>query len=151
MVNKVIIRPETRIGNMSAETDDEFLFECFEDHPALATISDISSPKMFLLGGTGSGKTAIIRMLEKNNRDVESFNIHEIAMSYIANNDVIQFLEALDVPLDYFFQALWRHVICIEYIRLSFRVDSADKSKGIFNRIFDRFSRDDRKSERLII
>ncbi len=149
MSNEITIRSGTRIGNMSAEADDEFLFSCFEDHPVLSEISDRHSSRTFILGGTGSGKTSILKMIEKQNRDSVSLNIHEMAMSYIANNDVIQFLDSIDVRLDFFFQALWRHVICIEYIRLSFQVGDKDKSNNIFNRLLEIFERGDRKKRAL--
>lgn len=63
--NPVIIRPDTSIGNNAAEADDEFLFECFVDHPALDVTRDVSNSKMFVLARTGGGKTAIIRMISR--------------------------------------------------------------------------------------
>lgn len=147
MSNEVVIRPDTRIGAISAEADDAFLFECFEDHPSLAEITDLSTPRMFLLGGTGSGKTAILRMIEKQSKDCIVFRVHEMAMMYISNSDAIKFLDAIDVKLDFFFQALWRHVICIEYIRLACHVDSEEKSRNIFNNFKEYFSRDSSKKK----
>lgn len=128
------------IGQIAAEADDEFLFECFLDHPALAQIKDMKSPKMFLLGSTGSGKTAIIRMIEHQEERSHSVELHELSLSYISNSDVISFLLALQVPLDHFFQALWKHVICVEYIKLRYNVDNEAKSKSFFGRILSKFS-----------
>jgi hypothetical protein len=138
MANPIIAREE-RIGQISAEADEEFLFECFFDHPSLAILEDAKSPKMIVLGSTGIGKTAMMRMIQKKHDRCHSIELDELSLNYISNSDVVNFLIALDVPLDHFFQALWRHVICIEYIKLRFRVDSAVKSERFFARVRDRF------------
>ncbi|MDB4020159.1 hypothetical protein N9491_06055 [Planktomarina temperata] len=139
----------SRIGSIAAEADDEFLFDCFVDIPALTALKDTNSPKMLLLGGTGAGKTALIRKIEKDCRSVSSIQLDEMALDYLANSDVIQFLLSIDINLDVFFQALWKHVILIEFIRLKFNVNDAQKSKFVFSQIFSAFSGDDRKKRGL--
>ena len=124
-MNNPIIRTGAKIGQIAAEADDEFLFKCFIDHPALEEIKNPTSPKMILLGSTGVGKTAFVRMIEKQERRCHSIELDELSLSYISNSDVINFLLALDVPLDHFFQALWKHVICIEYIKRNRPVGTA--------------------------
>lgn len=148
-VNPVIIRPDTSIGNSSAESDDEFLFDCFVDHPALASMIDVSSAKMFILGRTGSGKTAIIRMIEKAQPKTSIIDLHEMALDYVSNSDIIRFLNAVDVDLDLFFQALWKHVLCIELIRLKYDVDSEIRSNSVFSSFLDFFVGNDRKKSAL--
>lgn len=143
--NPVIIRPDTKIGNYSAEADDEFLFECFIDHPALSTAEDIDSAHMFVSGRTGAGKTAILRMVEKNRRNTSEVELDDLSLSYIANSDIIRFIKSLDVDLDLFFQALWKHILCIEYIRLRFSVKNAAESKTFLQNIASFFERDERK------
>ncbi len=76
-------------------------------------------------------------MIEKNEENCESFEVHEMAMNHIANSDVIQFLQSIDVDLSVFFQALWRHVICIEYIKLVTQADTKDKFRFIRTKIVD--------------
>ena len=128
MSNKIIFAPETNIGNVSAETDDQFLFKCFVDHPALASIKDMNNAKMFLLGSTGVGKTAFLKMIEKN-ENANFLELQELALSYLANSDTIQFLRKIDVDISFFLTALWRHVICIELIKMSTKIaDEADTS-----------------------
>jgi len=144
--NPIVIRPDTKIGNIAAENDDEFLFNCFVDHPALASVLDTTSPQMLVSGRTGSGKTAIIRMVEHQKDHVDKIDLHELALNYIANSDIIRFLNALDIDLDLFFQALWKHVLGIEFIRMRFSVKNADDSRGIFSRIREAFSKNDRKN-----
>jgi hypothetical protein len=139
-VSNPIVPTGASVGHLAAEADDEFLFECFIDHPALMDIKNHKSPRMVLLGSTGVGKTAILRMIEKNEERCHNVELDELSLSYISNSDIIAFLLALHVPLDHFFQALWKHVICVEYIKLRYNVDSEAKSRNFFGRIFDRFS-----------
>ena len=144
-----IIAANTNIGQIAAEADDTFLFECFVDHPALADVQENSSPKMILLGGTGSGKTAVLRMVERQNESAKFLELDELSLSYLSNSDVIDFLKALDVPLTHFFQALWKHIICIEYIKLKFRVRDEQTSKNFWQRIQRKFQRDSARQKAL--
>lgn len=127
MGNRIKFDANMTIGENGAENDSKFLFECFVDHPALSALRDLESPKNIALGSTGIGKTALIRMIEKQEDNCQSIELHEMAMNYIANSDTIQFLEKIDVDLSLFFQSLWRHVIVIEYIKLYCTMESANK------------------------
>lgn len=143
--NPIVLQPDTNIGNSSAEADDEFLFNCFFDHPALSSLQDINSSKLFASGRTGSGKTALIRMIRKNNSNVSEIDLSELALAYVSNSDIIQFLHAINVDLDLLYQALWKHVFCIEYIRLRFSVEDSSKSSSLFHSIAARFGNDPRR------
>ena len=140
--NTIVFTSNINIGQNGAENDDEFLFKCFVDHDALSQLTDVNNPSNFILGSTGSGKTALLLMIEKNEENCEAFEVHEMAMSYIANSNVIQFLQSIDVDLSIFFQALWRHVICLEYMKLVTQADSKDKFKFIQSKIVSLISRD---------
>lgn len=146
--NPVITRGAT-IGQVSAEADDEFLFTCFVDNDAKTIVEDRNSPRMIILGSTGSGKTAILRMIEKNNPHVHPVQLDEVSLSYISNSDVINFLIQLEVPLDHFFQALWKHVLVSEYIKIRFNVDDEAKSKNFVGKLAGAFSFDSKKRRAL--
>ena len=105
--NPIVLSSNSRIWRISAEADEEFLFECFVDSPALAELKLNGSPKMLLLGSTGAGKTAIIRKLEQESGSANLIQLDEMALGYLGNSDVINFLISLDINLDLFFQALW--------------------------------------------
>ena len=149
MSNPIVLNSTSRIGRISAEADEEFLFECFVDSPALAELKLNDSPKMLLLGSTGAGKTAVIRKIQQESDSANLIQLDEMALGYLGNSDVINFLIGLDVNLDLFFQALWKHVILIEFIRLKFKVDNEEKSRHIFSQMFSAFSRDQRKARGL--
>ncbi|WP_421522115.1 P-loop ATPase, Sll1717 family [Ochrobactrum quorumnocens] len=144
--NPIIIRPDTSIGNISAESDDEFLFECFVDHPSYEVANNINNSKMFISARTGGGKTAILRKIYHDNGERSStIDLTGLSMDYVANSDIIRFLDALDVDLDLFYQALWKHVLCLEYIRLRYEINNKAESKQFFGWIKDFFKTDDRR------
>ena len=149
MSNKIVFSSNINIGQNGAENDDDFLFKCFVGHQALNELTDIKNPSNFVLGSTGSGKTALLRMIKKNKNNCEAFEVHEMAMNHIANSDVIQFLQSIDVDLSIFFQALWRHVICIEYIKLVTKADTQDKFRYIRTKILG-FIKRERLREKLV-
>ena len=148
MGNKIIFATDSNIGNVSAETDDEFLFRCFVDHPALSTIKDMKNSKMFLLGSTGVGKTAFLRMVEKN-ENAKFIELYELSMSYLSNSDTIQFLQKIDVDISFFLQALWRHVICIELIKMAMKIEDEDDTKGFVGKLFN-FGKDNGARKKFI-
>jgi hypothetical protein len=135
--NKIVLSETTSIGHNGAEHDDQFLFKCFVDHPAYSEITDPSTPTTFLLGSTGAGKTAMLRMIKKREQNVHELEIHNMAMNHIANSDTISFLKNLDVDLTLFFQALWRHIFCIEYIKITLNAASKDQFKFKFRKIIE--------------
>lgn len=148
--NPVVIRPDTSIGKLAAETDDEFLFDCFVDHPALEVARDISNSRMFISARTGGGKTALIRKIVSQYPETSSvIDLPGLSMDYVANSDIVRFLKSLDVDLDLFFQALWKHVFCIEYIRLRYQVNNRESSKSIYRQFTDIFRNDDRRQSAL--
>lgn len=149
MSKNPIIPNGASIGQLSAEADDEFLFECFFDHPIVSEVRSSDSPKMIILGSTGIGKTAALRMVEKLEDRVYSVELDELSLSYISNSNVISFLTALGVPMDHFFQALWKHVICVEYIKLRYGITSEDSSSRWFVRLKDAFVGDSAKKRAL--
>ncbi len=147
--NPIITSSANSIGNLSAEADDEFLFACFVPHPAFEILSDFSSAKTIISGRTGSGKTAIIRKVAHDQRNAVQVELPELSMNYVANSDIIRFLLSLGLNLDLLFQTLWKHIFCIEFIRLRYHIKDSESSYGIFSRFVERFQRDDRKKRAL--
>ncbi len=148
MANPIILRNNLEIGTMDADNDDEFLFECFVDLPALLDLKNTNSPKMLLLGSTGIGKTALIRKIKNDcKKNASLVELKEMSLNYIQNNDVIKFLDGFDIDLRFFFQALWKHIILIEYIRLKFDINSEQKSKNLLADILAKFKFDKSKQK----
>lgn len=143
--NPVVLRQGMSIGTGNAESDDEFLFDCFVDYPAVDQCRRMESAGRILAGRTGSGKTAIIRYLDREAEHAVELDPSEMSMSYVSNSDALRFLTAIGADLDLLFQVLWKHVLCIEFVRLRWKVENEAKSKSVFSRLVERFSRDERK------
>ncbi|WP_210245113.1 hypothetical protein [Methylobacterium sp. WL9] len=137
------------IGSNAAEFDDEFLFECFVHHPAVQRSIDPGHAGMILDGRTGAGKTAIVRYIINNNNHCHELEPLNMAMNYVANSDILNFLHTIGADLDLFFQTLWKHVLCIEYIRLRWDITDESSSRSIFDKLCDRFGGDPRKKKSL--
>lgn len=147
--NPVILRQGMTIGTGNAETDDEYLFDCFVDSGFLAPFLKPQSAQMVIAGRTGSGKTALIRYIAKNEAHAEEIDPREMSMNYVSNSDALRFLTAIGADLDLLFQVLWKHVICIEFIRMRWAVNDESKSFAVFQSMFDRFFGDARKRKSL--
>lgn len=145
--NAVVLRRGVGIGSGNAESDDEFLFSCFVTHPAVEQCMRTSSAAMVLAGRTGAGKTAILRHIKDEAEHAVVIDPFEMSMSYVSNSDTLRFLDAIGGDLDLLFQVLWKHVLCIEFIRLRWGIETEAKSQSIFSRLSDRFSRDDRRKK----
>ncbi len=87
-------------------------------------------------------------MINKQEASSAELEIHNLAMNHIANSDTISFLKGLEIDLSLFFQALWRHVLCIEYIKLAVSAQSADQFRFKVARLFQAASRQ-RQREKL--
>ena len=64
-----------------------------------------------------------------------------MSMNHIANSDTILFLKSLGVDLNLFFQALWRHVFCIEYIKLAIHAKDKDQFQYKVSKLYDSLTR----------
>lgn len=137
------------MGHLSAEADDEFLFDCFVSTTVYREIIDSNSPAMILCGRTGAGKTAILRMIRQQMEYTSIVDLFDMSMNYVANSDIIRFLESLNVDLDLFFQVLWRHVLCIEFIRMRHNICDEKGSKSLFYRINDIFKANSKRKKAL--
>lgn len=137
--NKVQFRSDTRIGSVAAEEDDDFLFDCFVDNPAVATAMDLSAPGMILSGRTGSGKTAVLRYIESRSNHVANVNPAELSVNYISNSDVFQFLNDIGADLDLFFQVIWKHVLCVSFIKLRYKINDEGRYKNFMDNIVSSF------------
>lgn len=137
------------IGTEDAEADDDFLFDCFVDTGDLAVLRDTADPRRIILGRTGAGKTALIRLLSKSEAHVVCIDPQELALQYLANSTIIRHLDGLGVNLDIFYRLLWRHVFAVELIRLKYSLHNEADQRGFFARIVELFRGDKRKTDAL--
>lgn len=145
--NPVIVRESASIGASSAEADDDFLFNCFVHHPCLDDLRNPESRIMVLAGRTGSGKTALLRHIEKTQEHVSFVDPLDLSMGYIVNSDVLRFFDNIGADLDIFFKILWKHVLLIEFIRLRYAVKDSAKSRSTMDRFREVFNRNDQRKK----
>lgn len=146
--NPIVLRKGMTVGSANAESDDEFLFQCFVNHSAVDECIRIQSPGMIISGRTGAGKTAILRHVNSAYQDtVVEIDPSEMSMNYVSNSDALRFVEAVGGDIDLLFQVLWKHILCLEFIRMRWQVTNTEKSKNWFYRIVNSCSLDERKKK----
>src|SRR5882757_1316079 len=91
------------IGHPDAEEDKAFLADCFVDTGELAILRDCADPRRLLLGRSGAGKTALLHKLAEAEERTIVIKPESLALSYISNSTILNFVSQLDVKLDIFF------------------------------------------------
>lgn len=143
--NPIVLKLGMKIGANAAEFDEEFLIPCFIRYPPVEQCISMESRGMVIDGRTGSGKTAILKYIASKAQTTSEVDPFDMAMSYVSNSDVLNFLHAIGADLDLMFQVLWKHVLCIEFIRMRFSVRDETASKSVYSWIVDKFKNDARK------
>jgi hypothetical protein len=137
------------LGSEQAE-NDPLLETAFYENAISTSIESRINPHCFVIGRTGSGKSAMLRHLEDTQADhVIRITPQDLSLPYILDLDIIKHLSALDVHLDAFFTALWKHVIIVEVIRHRYHVDSPAAKQNFFERIVRRVSTNPSKHQAL--
>ena len=130
--------------------DDEFLFQSFHDIGDYAILKNTKAPARIVVGRTGSGKTALLRMLKREQEHVIEIDPEHLSLNYISNNEVIKFFENLGVRLDLFYGLLWRHVFTVELLRARYQLTTSEKTQTFISGLFDRLKAKDRTRERAL-
>lgn len=138
-----------RIGTEGAEEDDDYLFECFIDTGDLAILRDTCDPRRIIVGRTGAGKTALIRLLAQREDHLVRVEPQELSLQYLANSTILRHLEEIGVNLDLFYRLLWRHVFVVELIKSKYHLRTESDQRSFFERIRQLFVRDKRKVDAL--
>ncbi|MBL0061678.1 MAG: ATPase [bacterium] len=127
------------IGSNSAELDS-YLDECFVDAGYIDALRDMRDHRRILLGRTGSGKSALLRVLLSRQERTIEVSPDSLSMSYISNSDIMTLLKGMNVHFDLFFKLLWRHVLVVEVLKRHFELTSDSAQKGWFQRTTERFT-----------
>lgn len=136
-----------RVGEAAAEDDDKFLFDCFVDTGDLDILRDCSSPQRIIVGRTGSGKSALIRLLASREEHVISLAPEQLALGYLSNSEVIRFFEEAGANLDLFYQLLWRHVLAIELVKSKYKITNDLSQKSFLSSLGQLFQKDKAKQQ----
>jgi hypothetical protein len=143
------LQSNANLGGEQAEADPllEFVFYRSGDYKAIESRLD---PRCFIIGRTGSGKSAALQHLEElNGEKVIRITPEDLSLPYIVDLRVVRYLDSLDVNLDLLFTALWKHVLLVELIRARYNVDSPVAKQNFLDNIRDRVKRDPAKKAAL--
>ena len=127
------------IGSPDAETD-KYLEDAFVEKEDFNAIVDMNNQRSILIGRTGSGKSAILRHIEKTQERVVRIQPEAMSLRFLSNSTILQYFNSLDVNLNFFYKILWKHVFVIELLRLYFSYDDQRKNNW-FAGIKDKFSK----------
>lgn len=125
------------IGASAAEDDIDFLQSCFVDNGYLSHLHETNNSKSIILGRTGVGKTALLKKLCADAERVIEIQPESLALSYISNSTILNFISNLGVNLDTFFRLLWRHIFAVEILRHHFLIGSKNNNIFFFQRLAD--------------
>jgi hypothetical protein len=143
------LRGDYNLGGEQAETDS-LLQRAFFDSGDFEATTSHSDPRCFLIGRTGSGKSALLQRLEDTLPDhVIRINPEDLSLPYITELGAIQYLASLNVHLDPLFIALWKHVLLVEIVRHRYKLDSPGAKQSFLVTLRDRISRDTSKQAAL--
>ena len=136
MTKKFVFRSNQQIGAAAAELDDHYLNQCFIDTGDLEIIKDCTDPRLILIGRTGSGKSAIIYQLQETEEHVIPIRPESLALTYIANSNILKFFIETGVKLDIFFRLLWRHILCVEILKEKFQITSEERKNAFLDSLW---------------
>lgn len=126
MASKARIRSGFTLGGEQAEADP-LASEAFVETGLYDVLADRKDTRSFLVGRTGSGKSAALQHLEEaEDGRVIRISPEDLSLPYITDMQVIRYMDSLNVKLDLFWIALWKHVLLVEIIRHRYGVNSPE-------------------------
>lgn len=143
-------RRNAKVGEAAAEMDDEFLFASFYDTGDYELLHDTRKPPRIVVGRTGAGKTALLRLLKRQEEHVIEIDPENLSLNFIANNDVIRFFERIGLKLDLFYGLLWRHVFTVELLHSKYQLNTEEKTRSFVAQLLERFRSKDAARERAL-
>jgi hypothetical protein len=143
------LRSDFTLGGEQAEAD-LLLERGFYESGYYHAIASHRDNRRFLIGRTGSGKSALLQHLQTEHPEhVIRIDPENLSLPYIINLGAIQYLSSIGLNLDPLFIALWKHVLLVEIIRHRYKVTSPAAKQNFLQTLMDRISRDNSKKQAL--
>ncbi|MEU8092921.1 P-loop ATPase, Sll1717 family [Micromonospora chalcea] len=144
------IHGNLNLGGEIAEADSLLGDAFYESSVYRSIASRGGDAKCFVIGRTGSGKSAALQRIKNDWPDhVIEINPIDLSLPYITDLGVVRHLTALNVHLDSLYNALWKHVLLIEIIKHRYKIDSPDAKQRFIDIIMDKIKRDSKKKAAL--
>ena len=130
------------LGGEQAEADP-LLKDSFFETAQYDALEDRDDPMCFVVGRTGSGKSAMLQRIESQHAGhVIRITPEDLSLPYVADLGTIKHLVENEVHLSPFFIALWKHIFLVEIIRHRYRVDSPAAKQNFLVGLRDRIAQD---------
>ncbi len=126
---RIKLRPGLEIGKAAAENDDEFLYECFLATGHYQQAINPRDSRFLVVGRTGAGKTALLKMIEHNKSHVIRVDPMDLSLEHLSNLDIIQFITGLGLRIDPFLEMLWRYTFSVELLRARYSITDHETAK----------------------
>lgn len=134
-------------GNVIAESD-HLLADAYWDNGDFATIESHEDKRCFIIGRTGSGKSATFQhLMERNPDKVVKIDPESLSLPYILNINLIHQLMNAGVHLETFMKTLWKHVIVVEILRHRYQINTPEQKQNILSYLMDKLKREPGKAE----
>lgn len=132
----------------SAAESDHLLLGSYLDNGDYEAMESHDDKRCFVIGRTGSGKSAAFRQLEEKQKNkVIRLDPESLSLPYILNLDVIRDLLKLGVHLEPFMKTLWKHIMVVEILRHRYKIDSPEKKHNVLQSLLERFKKDPGKAD----
>ncbi len=142
-------RTRFQLGGEQAEADP-LAYDGFYSSADYISVESRTDPHCFVIGRTGSGKSALLQRLEADHvGHVVRIDPEDLSLPYITDLGIMRSLVSYDVHLDPFFIALWKHVLLVELIKHRYNVDSPGAKRNFVKTLRDRIARDKSKQAAL--
>ena len=89
------------------------------------------------------------RLEEVHGDHVVRISPEDLSLPYVTDLQVIKYLDSLDVKLDLFWIALWKHVLIVEIIRRRYKIDSPEAKQKFLGWLREAVRRDPGKEAAL--
>ncbi|MFI3301471.1 MAG: P-loop NTPase fold protein [Candidatus Gastranaerophilales bacterium] len=136
-MSEIVFKRSMNIGTISAESDQEFLENCFIETPEYEEICDFNNQKMILLGRTGSGKTALLNKIKDKVDKCIEIRPDTFALQYITNVPFVSKLVDEGINLDIFYKFLWLHEILSQIIKNNFSYNNKNMLDALTEKVSD--------------
>lgn len=143
------LRSDFTLGAEAAESD-MLLEKGFYETGYYHAIANHIDSRRFIIGRTGSGKSALLQYLQTDNLDhVIRIDPENLSLPYITNLGAVKYLSSIGLNLDPLFIALWKHVLLVEIIRHRYKVTTPAAKQNFVRNLMDRINRDPSKRQAL--
>jgi hypothetical protein len=137
------------LGGEQAEADP-LLRDAFYASGHYSAVVSREDPRCFVIGRTGSGKSAILQQLElEHPSHVIRITPEDLALPYVSDLGIINLLTGQGVHMDSLFIALWKHVLLVEIIKHRYKVNTVAAKQNFLQLLREKIKSDKSKTAAL--